>query len=162
MNVGIGVGLGMLLLLFTCVWWLYKVIKRKRKIKHKENCFRRNGDLLLEQRLSSSEGYVDKIKLFTSKELEKAINRYNENQILNQGGQGTVDKGMLRDGRIVALKKFKIVDEGKVEQFINEVIISSQINHGNVVKLLGCCLETEVPLLVHEFIFNGNPFSTYP
>lgn len=34
--VSIGIGLGMLLLLFTCVRWLYKVIKRKRKIKHKE------------------------------------------------------------------------------------------------------------------------------
>ncbi|XP_034679751.1 wall-associated receptor kinase-like 1 isoform X2 [Vitis riparia] len=151
---GILAGVGTLLLVI-CAWWLYKVLKRRQKIKYKEKCIKRNGGLLLEQQLSSSEGNVDKTKLFTSKELEKATDRYNENRVVGQGGQGTVYKGMLIDGRIVAVKKLKIVGDGKVEQFINEVVILSQINHRNVVKLLGCCLETAVPLLVYEFIPNG-------
>lgn len=137
--------------------WLRKQVKRRKKVKLKQRYFKRNGGLILQQQLcgSSDESNMEKGKLFSAKELEHATNNYNENRILGKGGQGTVYKGMLEDGRIVAIKKSKVVDESYLQQFINELVILSQINHRNVVKLLGYCLETEVPLLVYEFIPNG-------
>jgi serine/threonine protein kinase len=124
-------------------------------IRQKKIFFERNGGFLLQLQLSSHEANAENTKLFNSKDLEKATDHFNVNRILGQGGQGTVYKGMLVDGRIVAVKKSKVVDEGKLKEFINEVVILSQINHRNVVKLIGCCLETEVPLLVYEYVPNG-------
>ncbi|KAJ4721478.1 putative Kinase [Melia azedarach] len=153
---GIGLGLGFLgAFLFGCQ--LYRFLKKRRYRKHKEKLFKQNGGYLLQQRLLSSCGSSERAKIFTAEELERATDNYNQSRFLGQGGFGTVYKGMLPDGRIVAVKRSKAIDYAKtqIEQFINEVVILSQINHRNIVKLLGCCLETEVPTLVYEFISNG-------
>ncbi|XP_039037125.1 wall-associated receptor kinase-like 1 [Hibiscus syriacus] len=156
---GCSTSIGTICLLLV-IWLIYKVVKRRNAIMLRQKYFKKNGGLLLQLHLSTNKSNFEKVKLFTSNEMEKATDYYNDNRILGQGGQGTVYKGMLTDGSIVAIKKSKVVkgqkfDEKKVEQFINEVIILCQINHRNVVKLLGCCLEDEVPLLVFEFIPNG-------
>ncbi|XP_004306243.1 PREDICTED: putative wall-associated receptor kinase-like 13-like [Fragaria vesca subsp. vesca] len=152
---GLGAGIGLLLLL-SGAWWIYKFAKKWNNNKLKQMFYKRNGGLLLEQQLSSGDINIERIKLFESKELQRSTDNFNAERIIGQGGQGTVYKGMLMDGRIVAVKKSKMVDEAKLSEFINEVVILSQINHRNIVQLLGCCLETEVPLLVYEFIPNGN------
>lgn len=128
----------------------------QKKIYRRKMFFKRNGGLLLKQQLGRREGNIEMSRIFSSNELEKATDNFNKNRVLGQGGQGTVYKGMLVDGRIVAVKRSKAMDEDRVEEFINEVVVLTQINHRNIVKLLGCCLETEVPVLVYEFVPNGD------
>ncbi|XP_048436239.1 putative wall-associated receptor kinase-like 16 [Pyrus x bretschneideri] len=154
--VGIGVGL---VSLFMGSSWLYLGYKRWKLLKLKEKFFKRNGGIMLHQQLSERQGSShETAKIFTTGELEKATKNYHETRIIGKGGFGTVYKGILADGRVVAIKKAKMVDQSQTEQFINEVVVLSQINHRNVVKLLGCCLETEVPLLVYEFVAHGTLF----
>ncbi|XP_031285974.1 putative wall-associated receptor kinase-like 11 isoform X1 [Pistacia vera] len=136
---------------------LYEFVKRKAANKLNQKNFKKNGGLLLQQRMSSNDGNIQKLKFFTENELEKATDSYNETRILGQGGQGTVYKGMLEEGRLIAVKRLKKVAE-RVDVFINEVDILSKINHRNVVQFLGCCLDTEFPLLAYEFVPNGTLF----
>ena len=135
--------------------WIYWGLKKRKLIKLREKFFQQNGGLLLQQQLSNHRGSVETAKIFSAEELKKATNNYDESTVLGQGGYGTVYRGVLQDNKVVAIKKSKISDQSQIEHIINEMIVLTQINHRNVVKLLGCCLETEVPLLVYEYITNG-------
>lgn len=126
------------------MWLLCKVHRKRKAAKQKRKFFKRNGGLLLQQQTHVLHCSVNRTKLFSSGDLEKATDKFNPSRILGQGGQGTVYKGMLEDGMIVAVKKSKALEEENLEEFINEIILLSQINHRNVVKILGCCLQTEV------------------
>lgn len=158
-QVTLGIGLGLLsLLIASC--WLYFGLKKRSVNRIKEKFFKQNGGLLLQQhQMSLNESATVKLtRIYTAEELKVATNNYDESRILGQGGNGTVYKGVFGRGQsetAVAIKKSKIVDETQIEQFINEVVILTQTNHRHVVRLLGCCLESEVPLLVYEFISNG-------
>ncbi|KAE8100510.1 hypothetical protein FH972_018405 [Carpinus fangiana] len=153
-NIALGISIGLLALVVGGSW-VYWALKRRKLLKLKERFFKQNGGLMFQQKLLSHRGSVETDKIFSAEELEKATNNYDKSRILGQGGYGTVYKGVLSNNKVVAIKKSKISDQRQIEQFINEVIVLTQIIHKNVVKLLGCCLETEVPLLVYEFITNG-------
>ncbi|OVA19860.1 Protein kinase domain [Macleaya cordata] len=91
---------------------------------------------------------------FKYETLERATNYFNNNNKLGQGGSGSVFKGTLPDGKIVAVKRLFFNTRQWVDQFFNEVNLISDIHHKNLVKLLGCSITGPESLLVYEYVPN--------
>ncbi|KAJ4724676.1 putative Kinase [Melia azedarach] len=113
------------------------------------------------EKLSEKWGYrikapAKRVRIFKAIELGRATENYDDSHLLGEDGYGSVYKGVLPDNTQVAVKKPREADKIQINQeFHRELAIVSQVNHINVVKILGLRLETKVPLLVYEFVFNG-------
>ncbi|CAO2040202.1 unnamed protein product, partial [Urochloa humidicola] len=142
--------------LLVCIFALAIEYQKRKLVKEKDGFFKQNGGFILLEQMRSRR--VDTVRVFSKKELENATNNFDKRRELGRGGHGTVYKGIMKDSRIVAIKRSKVCNTNQKDEFVQEIIIFSQINHRNVVRLLGCCLEVEVPMLVYEFIPNGTLF----
>jgi serine/threonine protein kinase len=131
--------------LFVLATLLFTVLLHKEKKKMRES-FIKNGGPILQQ--------VKSIQIFKKDELKRITKDYS--QVLGKGNFGVVYKGFITDEVPVAVKKSNKIDKIQKEQFANEVIIQSQVIHKNIVRLLGCCLEVDIPILVYEFVSKGS------
>ena len=117
----------------------------------------RNGGLLLEKRISYSDGkYSNSISSFSVKELQKATDNYSQCPFSCFGGSHIWYKGCL-EGRVIFVKKYFGYDSADPERISKGISVATQVSgHKNAFKLLGCCFETPIPTLVFEFPKNGN------
>uniref|UniRef100_A0A0D9ZJK7 Protein kinase domain-containing protein n=1 Tax=Oryza glumipatula TaxID=40148 RepID=A0A0D9ZJK7_9ORYZ len=154
-RLAIGAVACILSILFGFLGW--EVIRHKRSIK-RQALLRQNdeffqqhgGQLLLEMmKVEGNAGFT----LYDRQEIETATNNFNKAYIIGEGGQGTVYRAVL-GGFAVAIKMCKEIDESRKMEFVQELVILCRVNHPNIVKLLGCCLQFEAPMLVYEFVQN--------
>ena len=151
------------LVILIITFSIYCVLKRRKFKQLCDRYYKDNGGFLLPQEMQKYKG-SQAPRIFKLEELKKATNKFDPHEIIGEGGFGLVYKGTLPDNKqVVAIKKSKtdaptMTPENRIahtKQFINEMIVLSGIKHRNVVKLLGCCLETKTPILAYEFVRNG-------
>ncbi|XP_062094495.1 cysteine-rich receptor-like protein kinase 44 isoform X2 [Humulus lupulus] len=89
--------------------------------------------------------------------IKTATDNFSERNKLGQGGFGVVYKGRLSDGQDVAVKRLSLGPSAQGDlEFKNEVMLVSKLQHRNLVRLLGFCLEGNEKLLVYEFVQNSS------
>ncbi|TYI11389.1 hypothetical protein ES332_A09G205000v1 [Gossypium tomentosum] len=123
----------------------------RRKISTTFHCKFRNRDQDIEAFLKNNGGLVP--KRYSYSDIKKMTSSFKEK--LGKGGYGSVYKGKLPDGRLVAVKLLN-TSKGDGQEFINEVASISRTSHVNVVTLLGFCLEGGKRALIYEFMPNGS------
>ncbi|KAG0494598.1 hypothetical protein HPP92_005592 [Vanilla planifolia] len=91
---------------------------------------------------------------FSYAELRVATEDFNKSNLLGEGGFGPVYKGKVSDGRMVAVKQLSVASHQGKKQFMAEIATISAVQHRNLVRLYGCCIEGEQRLLVYEYLEN--------
>lgn len=133
---GIVVGVAVLgFIIFAVVLWRCK----KKKI------IRDDEELL---------GMTVRPNTFSYAELRAATDDFSQHNLLGEGGFGPVYKGKLYDGRMVAVKQLSVTSHQGKRQFVAEIATISAVQHRNLVKLYGCCIEGDKRLLVYEYLEN--------
>ncbi|RVW13840.1 G-type lectin S-receptor-like serine/threonine-protein kinase [Vitis vinifera] len=96
----------------------------------------------------------EELPLLALEKLATATNNFHEANMLGQGGFGPVYRGKLPGGQEIAVKRLSRASAQGLEEFMNEVMVVSKIQHRNLVRLLGCCIEGDEKLLIYEYMPN--------
>ncbi|KAI8010644.1 G-type lectin S-receptor-like serine/threonine-protein kinase SD1-1, partial [Camellia lanceoleosa] len=128
-----------------------------RKRKRKNSQLNREGILMHK----SEQSYTNKtqkedleLPLFDLTVIADSTNNFSINNKLGEGGFGPVYKGTLEGGQEIAVKRLSKNSSQGFDEFKNELICIAKLQHRNLVKLLGCCLQGEETMLIYEYMPN--------
>ncbi|KAL3820635.1 hypothetical protein ACJIZ3_006540 [Penstemon smallii] len=131
------------------------VVKRRDKRRMK------NENLVTGQSESVQSHVQDAIRvnledfpLFTFDVLQNATENFSEVNKLGKGGFGPVYKGELENGRTIAVKRLSKASGQGIQEFMNEVMLISKLQHRNLVRIFGCCIENKETMLIYEYMPN--------
>nr|GMC70246.1 putative serine/threonine-protein kinase [Ipomoea batatas] len=106
----------------------------------------------IEEEVSS----IQNAKLYSYKELCSATGDFSPLNKIGEGGFGVVYKGRLGDGTLAAIKVLSAESRQGVKEFLTEIVVISGLEHENLVKLHGCCVEGEHRILVYGYLENNS------
>ncbi|KAL0733997.1 hypothetical protein Bca4012_010207 [Brassica carinata] len=97
---------------------------------------------------------ISGLTFFEMNTIRAATDNFNVSNKLGQGGFGPVYKGITADRKEIAVKRLSSSSGQGTEEFMNEIKLISKLQHRNLVRLLGCCIDGEEKLLIYEFMVN--------
>jgi hypothetical protein len=149
----IGLGAAGAALISIAAAMIFLAVRRRRRAAvHREFVARNNK--MLKQNAAA-------LVWFDWTELKTATRGFSKKYLVGEGGFGSVYKGVLKDGRTIAIKRFRnCTPEGDID-FLNEVEVISKVKHRNLVVLRGCCVAStntdgHQRMLVYDFMPNGS------
>ncbi|XP_061343588.1 probable LRR receptor-like serine/threonine-protein kinase At1g53430 [Gastrolobium bilobum] len=93
---------------------------------------------------------------FSLRQIKAATNNFDPTNKIGEGGFGPVHKGVLSDGEVIAVKQLSSKSKQGNREFVNEIGMISALQHPNLVKLYGCCIEGNQLLLIYEYMENNS------
>ncbi|KAI3753818.1 hypothetical protein L2E82_25882 [Cichorium intybus] len=136
---------GVAVLLGLCLFALYR---RRQKKKGVTNLVRATNFAKENER---EEG---ELPLFAFNTIAIATKNFSDECKLGEGGYGPVYKGMLVEGKEIAVKRHSRKSKQGLDEFQNEVQCIAKLQHRNLVRLLGCCIEEDERMLIYEYMPN--------
>ncbi|XP_069153510.1 G-type lectin S-receptor-like serine/threonine-protein kinase At4g27290 [Solanum lycopersicum] len=88
--------------------------------------------------------------------ITRATNNFSVNNKIGEGGFGPVYKGVLEEGQEIAVKRWSRTSMQGLDEYTNEVIYIAKLQHRNLVRLLGCCIQGEEKMLIYEYMPNNS------
>ncbi|XVF30513.1 hypothetical protein REPUB_Repub16aG0064400 [Reevesia pubescens] len=154
----ITVVIGIIIIIAISIFFLLRWMTKETEKSEEMFLFHRGaytkfsgGDMLKDNR---KELKLHQLPLFKFEELATATTNFNLSNKLGQGGFGPVYRGKLTDGKEIAVKRLSRASSQGFEELANEVLVISKLQHRNLVRLLGCCIEREEKMLVYEYMPN--------
>ncbi|KAF2618750.1 hypothetical protein F2Q68_00042537 [Brassica cretica] len=147
--------LGVAFVAVVCILLACRKFKKRsapEKDRSAEIMFKRMEALTSVNESAPNQGNLKDLPLFEFKVLAASTDNFSLINKLGQGGFGPVYKGMLPEGKEIAVKRLSRASGQGLEELMNEVVVISKLQHRNLVKLLGCCIEGEERLLVYEYM----------
>ncbi|XP_035546718.1 G-type lectin S-receptor-like serine/threonine-protein kinase At1g67520 [Juglans regia] len=95
-----------------------------------------------------------RLLVFSYTDIEKATKAFSFENKIGEGGFGPVYKGVLANGQEIAVKLLSIGSKQGFEEFKNEVILTAKLQHVNLVRVLGFCIERDEQMLIYEYMPN--------
>ncbi|KAL6609738.1 hypothetical protein ACP70R_039707 [Stipagrostis hirtigluma subsp. patula] len=122
----------------------YLCMRNRKQHKHVKVAFAKQGN---EVDMRSSDPL-----LYDLSTLRAATDNFSKNNKLGEGGFGPVYKGTLPNGQEIAVKRLSATSQQGQLEMKNEIVLVAKLQHRNLVRLLGCCIDKDEMILVYEFL----------